>query len=317
MAFFFASLITFSEPGLAQTYPARPITIVVPFGAGGAADSMARALGVELNADLKQPVLVDNRPGASQVVAGAFVARAEPNGYTLMLQLLPNLIPPALEKTLPYGGNTGFAPVAPVLSLPGVLVISNKVPATSVKEFIALLKASPGKYTYGSPGVGSPIHAWCELINQQVGTKSVHVPYKTYPDMVAQIVNGEVDYSFVSLDFMHFATSGRLKAIGISGAARHPDFPTVPTIDEQGFNGFNLTVSYFVVAPKGTPQDIIQRLNSAITAIASRDSFMNKVRVLGGIQPVSPLSPVQTGELIVSQDERFGNLVKDKRINFE
>jgi len=306
----------FPRSAFAQTFPSRPITLVVPFGAGGASDSVARALGAELSVDLKQPVVIENRPGASQAVAGSFVARAAPNGYTLMVQVIPNLIPPSLLKTLPYSGNTGFAAVAPILSIPGVLVTSAKLPVADFKEFVALLKANPGRYSYGSPGVGSPIHAWCEMVNLEAGTKSLHVPFRSYPDMLAQLVSGDVDYAFMQFDSMQFATSGKVKVLGISTATRHPDFPAIPTLDEQGLKGFNVATSFAVVATKETPSEILQRLNAAIFTATAREPFQAKVRPIGA-QVASAATPAQTAEWIAREEEKYARLIREKRITFE
>jgi len=307
----------FSGGALAQPYPSKPITLIAPFGPGGASDTVARALGAELALDLKQPVLIENRPGASGSVAGGLVARAAPTGYTLMLHALPNLIPPALQKSLPFSGNTDFAAVAPIVTLQGVLMTSAKFPASDFKEFMAQLKANPGKYTYGTSGVGSPLHVWIEMLNQQIGTKSVHVAYKSVPDMVSQLVNGEIDYAFVSFPVLQFAASGKVKVMGVSGTVRDPDYPNIPTLAEQGLKGYEGTQLYSVVATKGTPPEVLQRLNAAIAVATARETFRSKIRGLGGVQVVSPVSPDKAAEMIAREDQKYEALVKEKRITFE
>jgi len=307
----------FTAGALAQAYPSRPITIVVPFPPGAASDLIARALGAELAEDLKQPVVVDNRPGASGVVAGSFVARAAPNGYTLMVQLMPNLISPSVLKTLPYSGNTGFAAVAPIVSVGGVLVTSAKLPVSNLSEFVALLKANPGKHSYGSAGVGSPLHAWAELFQLETGTKALHVPYKGYAEQLNQMVNGDVDFAFAQFNALQFVASGKLKAMGVTAGVRDPDYPSVPTLEERGLKGFRATLPYFLVAPKGTPPEILQRLNTAVAAATARESFVSKVRPVGGVEFVRTLSPAQTAEWIAREDEKYDRLIREKRIIFE
>jgi len=307
----------FSGAALAQPYPSRPITLVTAFPPGGSADSVARALGVELTADLKQPVVIDTRPGASQVVAGTLVSRAAPNGYTLFMMSLPNLIPPSLAKTLPYGGNTGFTAVGPVVNVGPVLVTSTKLPAANLKEFIALLKANPDKYTFGGAGVGASQHIWGEMFNVASGTKSKFIPFKGVNDVVTQLVNGELDWAFVNFSALQFATSGKLKVIGVPSATRDGDYPTIPTLDEQGLKGFNVATAVVLVAPKETPPEILQRLNAAVTAATARESFMGKLRALGGVQRANPMSPTQTDQWIAHEDEKLNSLVKEKRLSVE
>ena len=307
----------FTGAAVAQPYPSRPITLVTAFPPGGSTDSVARALGVELAADLQQPVVIDTRPGASQVVAGALVARAAPNGYTLFIMSLPNLIPPSLVKTLPYGGNTGFTAVAPVVNVGPVLVTSTKLPAGNLREFIALLKANPDKYTFGGAGVGASQHIWGEMFNAASGTRSKFIPFKGVNDVVTQLVNGELDWAFVNFSALQFASSGKLKVIGVPSATRDADHPAVPTLDEQGLKGFNVATAVVLVAPKETPPEILQQINTAVAAATGRDSFIGKLRALGGVQRANPLGPKQTDEWIAREDEKLNSLIRDKRLSVD
>jgi len=307
----------FTSVAIAQPFPSRPITLVVPFPPGGSSDALARALGKELASDLKQPVVIDNRPGASQVVAGSFVARSAPNGYTLLVLGFPNLIPPSLLKTLPYTGNTGFAGVARLLDVDPVLVASPKLPVSNFQDLVALLKANPGKYTYGTAGVGSPMHAWTEMLTLASGTKALHVPFKSTPDVVVQLMSGEIDFGFVGFGALQMADAGKLKPLGVPASTRDTDHPEIATIDEQGLKGFGVTTSYAVVAPKGTPPEILRKLNEAIVAATVRDSFLSAVRPTGGVKAVRPMSPKQTDDWIADEDQKYGRLVKDQLVKFE
>lgn len=297
----------FSMGALAQAFPVKPITLIVPFGAGGAVDAVARALGLELAADLKQPVLVENRPGANQIVAATYVSRAEPNGYTLMVQPVPNLIPPALLKTLPYGGNDDFAAVSPLVKNGGVLVTSLKMPG-ELKDFVALLKANPNKYTYGTSTIGGATHIWHELLDRQLGTKSVHIPFKSEPDMITQLINGDIDFAFVSFRVMQFVSGGKLKALGVTFTERDKDYPGVPTLQERGLTGFEAVQYFNLVATKGTPAQVIDKLNAAVAAAVARESFGSRMRALGGVQVAAPLSPAKTAELIAREDAKSQKL---------
>ena len=301
----------------AQTFPDRPITMVVAQPAGSLADLIARAVGNDLSIAFKQPVIVDNRPGAGQVVGATLVARAQPNGYTLLMLALPNIPAPSVQKGLPYSGNTDFAAVANVLSVASMVGAGPSLPVSNLKEFIALLKANPGKYTYGSAGVGTPIHLLAEMFNREAGTKTIHVPYKGYVPALTDIIEGRVDYGFMPISAMQFAAGGKLKAIGISASQRDPDHPNLPTLDEQGLKGFDATIDYLVVTTKGTPPPIVERLNGAINAVVVTEAFAAKVRPVGGITISKPMTPAQTAAFIARQDERWLKLVKEANVQLE
>lgn len=313
----FACLLAVASPVQAQTFPTKPLTIVVGFPPGGSSDTVARVLGAELAEELKQPVVVDNRPGASQVVAGTLVARAAPDGYTLFLIKLPNVIPPSLQKKLPYGGNTGFDAISPIVAVGPVLVASTKMAAKDMKELVRVLKANPDKYMFGGAGVASSQHIWGEQFNAAAGTKSQYVPFKGVNDVVTQLVNGELDWAFVNLGALQFAASGKMNAIGVASPSRDPDYPAVPTLDEQGLNGFQAATSLFLVAPKGTPLEVRSTLNQAVAKVASRNSFYAKLRALGGVQKVKQLTPSQTQDLMAQESDKIESLVKAKNITLE
>ena len=303
--------VTMLAPALAaaQTFPDRPITIIVPYPAGTLADLFARTVGTDLAVILKQPVVIDNRPGAGQVVASSYVARAAPNGYTLMISAMPTVVAPSIQKGLPYTGTTDFAAVAHLVTLVNPLLISPTLPVSNLQEFIALLKANPGKYTFGSAGIGSPIHMFAEFFNKEAGTKSIHVPYKTFQTALTDIMTGQIDYGFLNFGSMQFVATGKMKVLGTPGPQRDPGYPAVPTIDEGGLKGFDAVQNYLMVAPKGTPPAIIERLNAAINSITSTDAFANKLKPVGGASVRKPMTPAQVTALLTREDARWSKLV--------
>lgn len=302
----------------AQTYPDRPVTLIVPYAPGTLVDILARTVGNDLAVILKQPVIVDNRPGAGQVVAASYVARAAPNGYTLMITAMPTVTTPSIQKTLPYTGNTDFTAIAHVSYTAPLLVVSSKLPVSNVNEFIALLKANPGKYSFMSAGIGSPIHLYAEMFNKEAGVKAVHIPYKSFQVGLTDIMAGQVDYGFHTLGSMQHVATGKLKAMGLSSLKRDPGYPDVPTLDEQGLKGFQTLVHYFIVGPKGMPPEIVARLNTAINSVVSSDAYLAKIKPIGGVSPISPpLTAAQTAALNASEDDRWLKLVKEQNIALE
>ncbi|MES2511098.1 MAG: tripartite tricarboxylate transporter substrate-binding protein [Pseudomonadota bacterium] len=302
---------------MAQTYPDRPITIVVPYLAGTLADLFARTVGNELSVALKQPVIVDNRPSAGQVVGSSLLARSAPNGYTLMISAFPNVVSSAIQKTLPYKSNLDFAPVAHVVTVANPLMVSTQLPVSTLQEFIALLKANPGRYSYGSSGVGSPIHLFAEMFNATAGTKSLHVPYKSFQTALIDIGSGQIDYGFMTFSAMQQVATGKMKVLGTPGAQRDPAYPAVATLDEQGLKGFNAVINYAMVAPRNTPPAIIARLNAAINAATSSEAFVNKVKAVGGVNILKPMTPAQVSALLAREEERWQKLVRDQGIVVE
>ncbi|MBI2728200.1 MAG: tripartite tricarboxylate transporter substrate binding protein [Polaromonas sp.] len=312
-----AATAAWHVPGAAQTYPDKPITIIVPYTAGTLADLFARTVGNELATTLKQPVIVDNRPGAGQVVGASVVARAAPNGYTLMVAAFPNIVPQSIQKTLPYKGNLDFAPVAHVATVANPLVVSMNVPANNLHDFIALLKANPGRYSYGSAGVGSPIHLFGEVFNVAAGTKSVHIPYKSFQTALIDIGSGQLDYGFMTFAAMQQVALGKMKVLGTPGAQRDPGYPQVPTLDEQGMKGFTAVINYVIMAPKATPPAIVEKLNAAINAATSSEAYASKVRAAGGVTVQKPMTSAQLAAMLSREEDRWQKVVKDQNITVE
>ena len=255
----------------AQTYPSRPVTIVVPFGAGGPADIYARFLGQRMQAPLGQPVVVENRPGGGSVVGSNAVAKSAPDGYTLLMMSNTHTVNETLIPNKPFVLLRDLAPVAPVNYSDLLLVVHPSVPANNLKELIALAKSEPGKMNYASSGPGTPYHMAGELFKSLAGVDVVHVPYKGSDGARVGILGGQVQMMFDAITTMApNVRAGKLKGFGTSGRARSSVLPDVPTVAEAGVPGYEATIWLGVMAPAGTPKPIIDRLNAEITKVTGR-----------------------------------------------
>jgi len=250
----------------ATNYPSRPIRLIVPFPPGGSTDILARVLGEKLAQGLAQPVVVDNQPGANGTIATAAVARAAPDGYTLMMGHLGTLaVNPAIYRNLPYDPVRSFAPVSLMAIVPSVLVVNPSLPVASAAELIAYAKAHPGKLAYGSAGNGSTSHLTTEYFKLITGTDILHVPYKGVGPMLTDLVSGQLSIGLNGAPaVMAHVNAGRLRALAVTSLKRLEALPGVPTLDEAGVRGFDASGWYGVVAPAGTPQAIVARLNAEV-----------------------------------------------------
>lgn len=291
----------------AQGYPTKPIRMVVGLGAGGAADITARLIGQKMSADLGQPVVVDNRPGASGVIAYEMVANAIPDGYTLAMVTAAVTTLPFLKKSLPYDIERDYAPVALASMSAHVLLVNPSVKANSVSELIALARSQPGKLSYASTGVGSAQHMAGEYFNIMAKTDIKHVAYKGGAASVLATLTGEVEVTYGSLvaSVTHI-NAGKLRALGITGAKRSPLLPSVPTINEAGLPGYDSIPWYGVMAPARVPKHIITRLNQVIVK-AGESSDLKEAFSKLGLEPQTH-TPQQFGALIRAE------LVKNKKL---
>jgi len=250
----------FGVHAFAQSYPTRPVRMVVPFAAGGAVDTVARALGQKLVETWKQPMLVDNRPGAGGNIAADHVAKAPGDGYTLLITTHGFAISPGLYKKLPFDAERDFAPVTQLTSSFVVLVTNPQIPAVSAKELIALAKSRPGAINYGSTGIGAPLHLLGELLKSMTGTDMLHVPYKGDAPLNQALLAGEVQLAFMPpAGVLPHIRSGRLRALGVTGKARSATLPEVPTLTEAGIP-LEFTGWLGVFAPARSPRDIVLRI---------------------------------------------------------
>jgi tripartite-type tricarboxylate transporter receptor subunit TctC len=275
---------------LAQDYPSKPIRLVVPYPPGGIGDTLARELGTQLAARMGQPVLVDNKPGASQMIGAEFVAKSPPDGYTLFLGSLSSLVLNVYaQKALSYDPFKDFAPVSMFFSTPLYLVVTPSLPVRNVHEFVAYAKANPGKLSFGSIGTGSSLHLAGEMFKAMAGVDMLHVPYKGSVPAVTDLIGGQIQALFdAGTSSLPQVRGGRLRVLGVTSARRASGTPDIPPIADA-VPGYDASFWFAIVAPAGTPRPIVERLSSEITDIlkqpALRDRFKGDGVELGGSKP--------------------------------
>jgi len=309
---FIASATLWAGSALGQSYPAKPVRMVVPFAAGGAVDTVARVLGQKLAESWKQPVLVDNRPGAGGNIAADVVAKAPGDGYTLLITTQGFAISPGLYRKLPFDATRDFAPVTQLTSSFLVLVCSPQLPAQSVRELIALVKARPGAVNYGSTGVGAPPHLLGELLKNASGIDMLHVPYKGDAPLTQALLAGEVQVAFMPLaGVLPHIKSGRLRALGVSGRARSAAMPDVPTFTEAGVP-FEFTGWLAIFAPAGSPRELVVQIQREIArAIVTPD--MLERWPAWGYQPVGN-SPEEFASKLAADMAMYAKVIRDAGI---
>jgi tripartite-type tricarboxylate transporter receptor subunit TctC len=311
-----AVLVGSGNAAMAQAWPAKNVTIVVPFATGGTTDAIARSLGQELSKSLGQPVIVENKPGAGATIGADYVAKAKPDGYTLLLGAVHHTIASSVYKKLPYDFQRDFAPVSTVALVPNVLVVNPNVPAKNVQELIALAKKSPGKLTYGSNGNGTGQH----LIGTQFGNASgadiLHVPYKGSGPLTIDLLGGQVDMSFDTVTpVLSHIRAGKLRALAVTTIKRSAALPNVPTLDESGLKGFDQGTWFGVLAPAATPKDVLGRLNAEIVKIVNAPDFRKRMDDIGAV-PIGN-SAAQMAAQIKGDTERYAKVVKDAKVTIE
>jgi tripartite-type tricarboxylate transporter receptor subunit TctC len=271
---------------LAQTYPTRPVKIIVPFAAGGPADNFARFMGQRLGDALGQPFVVDNRPGAGSVIGTDVAAKSAPDGYTLLMMSNAHTVNETLIANKPFALMRDFVAVAPVNSSDLVLVAHPSLKANTLKDVMALAKAQPGKLNYASSGPGTPYHMAGELFKSMAGVYLVHIPYRGSTGARTDVMGGQVDMMFDAVTTMaEQVKAGKVKAIATTGRARSDVLPDVPTLNEAGVPGYEATIWLGLMAPKGTPKAVVDRLNEAASKIVSQPD----VRQLWARQGAVPL----------------------------
>jgi tripartite-type tricarboxylate transporter receptor subunit TctC len=312
-----AALAPGSPCAEAQSYPAKPVKMVVGFPPGGGTDILARIVAQKLSDAWGQQVIVENRPGASATIGASVVAKAAPDGYTLSMgQLTPNAIAPALFPRLPYDAAKDFVPIILVGTSPNVLVTHPALPAKSVTELAALAKSQPGKLTYASSGQGSLQHIAAELFKSVAGVDIVHVPFKGSSQAVIDLVSGQVDMNFDSIPaVIQHIKSGRLRAVAVTAAKRAAGFPDLPSIAESGYADYDLTTWWGLFAPAGTPSDIVAKVHrdtlAALQQADLRERFANlSVEPGGG-------TPREFADYLRSEIAKYDKLVKQLDIKAE
>jgi tripartite-type tricarboxylate transporter receptor subunit TctC len=297
---------------LAQAaYPSKPITIIVPFSAGGTTDILARVVGLHVGQTRGQPVIVDNRAGAGGNIGTQAVARASADGYTLLMGTVgTHAINQSLYKKLPFDPIKDFAPLSRVAMVPNLLVANPAQPYKNVKELIAYAKANPGKVNFASSGSGTSIHLSGELFKQMTGIDMQHVPYKGSAPAVADLIGGQTAIMFDNMpSVMPHVKAGKLRALAVTTARRSPALPDVPTIAESGVPGYDTSSWFGLLAPAGTPADVVARLNAAIAKALADPDVKTKLAEQGA-EP-HPEKPEQFAAFIASETAKWGKVVKE------
>jgi tripartite-type tricarboxylate transporter receptor subunit TctC len=300
---------------VAQTYPAKPIRLIVPFPPGGSNDIVGRMVGTQLGERIGQSVVVDNRGGAGGTIGTDMAAKAAPDGYTLLLISVAHAFNPAMYKKLSYDPEKSFAPIGLVAAGPVALMVNPAVPAQSVKELIALVKASPGKFNYATAGVGSFQHLASELFKLQAGLDMVHVPYKGGGPAMMDTIAGQAQINMASLiQVIPHAKSGKLRLLATSGTRRSGLFPEVPTVAET-VPGYDATNWWGLVAPAGTPQQVIAKLNIEMESLLKSDETRKRLESEGA--DIIRMSPPEFGRFIADEIVKWGKVVKQAGITAE
>jgi len=292
-------------------YPTKPIRIVVPFPAGGTTDILARAVGQKLTETNGQPVLIDNRPGAGGNIGAELVAKSPPDGYTLLMGTVgTHAINPSLYAKMPYDHQKDFAPVILVAGVPNVLVINPSVPANSVQELIAYGKANPGKLNFASSGSGTSIHLAGELFKTMSGVQMTHIPYKGSAPAIADLLGGQVQIMFDNLpSALPQIKAGKLKALAVTSAQRATALPDVPTIAEAGLPGFEASSWFGLLAPAGTPKEVIVKLNTEVAKWLASPEAREKLAAQGAI--AAGKTPEDFTQHIVAETAKWQKVVKE------
>lgn len=297
----------------ADDYPSHPVRIIVPFGAGGPTDVYTRAIAEELRKSLNQAFVEENKPGAGTTIGTDFVAKAAPDGYTLLMVSGTQTVNETLYTHKPYELMRDLVPIAPLIDSDLVLVVHPSVPAKNLNELLALARARPGTLNYGSSGPGSNYHMAGELLKHLTGVDIVHVPYKGSTGMRTDILSGQIQILFDSVPTMApMIRAGKVRALGTSGLTRSPILPDVPTIAEAGVPGFQATLWVGFMAPAGTPQPIVEKLNSEITKVVTRPD----IKVAWEKTGATPVSMTQSNfkKFMDAQISKWADVIKANRI---
>ena len=302
-----------TSSGSGQAWPAKPVKVVVNFPPGGAADQLARAIGVPLAEALGQPVVVENRGGANGNIGGEAVAKAPADGYTLLMSSGGMVsVNPHLYTKMAFDPAKDLVPVAAAARVLVFLEVKPTLPVNNVKEFLAYMKAHPGKLSFGSPGNGSSPHLAVEMMKAQTNTFAVHVPYRGAAPAMQDLLGGQLDFMFDPGIGLQHVKTGKLKLLAVGSSKRSPLFPDVPTLEEAGLKGFDADTWFGFYAPAGTPPVIVTRLNQEINKILGSQAVRDRILAIGGIP--APMSPAEFNERAATDSTRFGALIRVRNI---
>ncbi|MDP2816954.1 MAG: tripartite tricarboxylate transporter substrate binding protein [Polaromonas sp.] len=299
----------------AQTaaWPTKPVRVIVNFPPGGAADQLARAIGVPLAEALGQPVVVENRGGANGNIGGEAVAKAPADGYTLLMSSGGMVsVNPHLYPKMAFDPAKDLVPVAAAARVLVFLEVKPTLPVNNIREFLAYMKANPGKLSFGSPGNGSSPHLAAEMMKAQTNTFAVHVPYRGAAPAMQDLLGGQLDFMFDPGIGLQHVRAGKLKLLAVGSSKRSPLFPDVPTLDEVGLKGFDADTWFGFYAPAGTPADVVSRLNREINKILGSQAVKDRILAIGGIP--APMSPSDFNMRALIDGARFGALIRARNI---
>jgi tripartite-type tricarboxylate transporter receptor subunit TctC len=310
-------LALFTTIASPQTYPGRPVRVIVPFASGGGSDTVGRVIAQALTASMGQGFVVENRTGAGGAIGAEAVAKSAPDGYTLLLGSTSEIVHLVNVSTkVPYDPVKDFAPVSLVGSVPMALTVNEAVPASSVQDLVKLAKAQPGKLSFGSGGTGTTTHLAVELFAATVGIRMTHVPYKGSGAIIPDLLNGNLQLGMPLLPaILPQAASGKVRILAVSTAKRAPSLPNVPTLQESGVKGYDTTLWTGILAPAGTPREIIAKLNGEIVGALARSEVRDALGKQGA-EPI-PSTPEQFAAAIKSELQTMGKLVREAGIKVE
>ncbi len=311
-----AAALGLSLGAAAQTYPAKPISLVVPFPPGGTVNLMAHLIANRMTTILGQPVIVDNRAGAGGTIGAAAVAKAPADGYTLLMGSMGQAVQPLLYKKLPFDGTRAFASVATFAAVPNVLAVSSATPARNMGEFLAYAKAHPGALNMASAGVGSINHLIGEMFEERAGIKLAHIPYKGASPATTDLQAGQVTVLFANLpNVLPFARSGKVRLLGVASDKRAAAIPEVPTFAEGGVKDVVVESWYSIMAPAGTPPAVVKKLQDAVLTIASEKEFVAHLAEQGAYP--FPNDAVESTKLMDREIKRWERIVKGANISMD
>ena len=301
---------------MAQAFPSKPVSLIVPFAAGGTTDVLARALADKLSQALGQPVIVESKPGAGATIGADYVAKARPDGHTLLMGAVHHTIASSVYKKLPYDFSKDLAPITTVALVPNVLVVNATTPVKNVAELMAMIKPAPGKHAFGSNGNGTAQHLIGTQFQNLTGTDVIHIPYKGSGPLSTDLLGGQILMSFDTITpVLPHIKAGKLRPLAVTTAKRSAALPDVPTLDEAGLKCFNIGTWFGVLAPAATPKDIVARLNAEMVKIIQSPEFKAKMADIGA-EPIGNTS-AQMAQQIASETEKFGKLVKEAKVEIE
>lgn len=299
----------------AQSYPSRPVRLMVGFSAGGGVDAMARMLAPRLSTLLGQQVVVENRAGAAGLIAGDAVAKSAPDGYTLLLAESSMLIAPHLQARMSFDPVRGFAPVAGLFTIPVMIVANNEFPARNPRELVAALKARPGKYSFATPGVGTVHHLGFEMLKARIGAFVVHIPYRGAAQVVPDVISGQVPLAVVSATAgMAQARAGKLRAVALMSAGKLPGAEDVPVLAEA-LTGFSATPRLFLMAPAGTPAPVVDKLADAVRTVLASPELAQAAALQGAAPAFSAGQPLV--EELARESAEWGRIIKAQKISIQ